>query len=1037
MRRFLIWFLIIIAVIAGVLIAVPFVVPTSYVQAELTRQVKLATGRDLSIDGGASFTVLSGLGLTTRNLTLGGGSDADVSLDELSVRVAFMPLLSGVVEIETVRMAGPVIKLKAGEEGARAEAAAQTVTPTGEPVDLSRFGVNRITITDGRVVTEDDAGSVHNLLSDLDITVTAPRLNRPVSVAGTARYEALPVSFSAELDNPNEIAANRPASLVVTISAEGSQVAVEGTALQEGAPFTGTVRVTSQDPNRALSKITGSPVPGLGKPIDFSGDVTVFDDAAQIAQLNGVFLGEQLTGAAFADLSAEKPSVQAAFALARLALDDFFSEAPADGAQSGGNAGEAGSSASSSSATPIDLSPLSAFSASLELVIDEVSGEGISATGLRATAVNSDGVLELRLDPLSVAGGTIEAVSQVGIQEGVPASSSRALLKSFDLGAVAALTGQDLPASGTLSGDIAAFTSGKTLEDWIANAAPSGSVSLSGGRVTGLGLASALGNPAADEVSDVSATVTFDGLSGPVKAEASFAFIGEGFQTAATADPSALLAGSTSDVSLSLRGNPVSTEFDGKVSLQGSVAGTFSASGSSANRLLAYLGQSAAPADGAFDISGEITGSADAISLPDFAVRFGSTSGSGSASVAMGAVPAITASMAFDTLDVSPFMGGDENGGAASSGGSGGSGGGSPVQSGWSTEPIRADGLRSVNLQLDASANRLVARDIKAGPVRLTAAIRDGALAATLTEFGFYGGTGTGAFTVADTGNGISLTSDFSFAGLDIRPFLTDTAKVSAVDGTGALNFDITANGSSQLALTQTLNGNARFDFRDGAIYGVNIPAMIRSLSTNILTGWLTPGEAQKTDFAEFSGSFNIVNGEATNSDLRLYGPLVRVTGEGTVSIPPQTLNYRVNPSIVASLAGQGGADIAGLAVPIIISGPWNNPNIYPDIAGILTNPEAAFKQLQGIGGLVPGPAGDALEKALGGAGAVVQAPVDVLKEGPGAAVENLVNKILPGSGNGQNSDQPLDLTNPQNQQQNNGNPVEDAAKSLLQGIFN
>jgi hypothetical protein len=66
-----------------------------------------------------------------------------------------------------------------------------------------------------------------------------------------------------------------------------------------------------------------------------------------------------------------------------------------------------------------------------------------------------------------------------------------------------------------------------------------------------------------------------------------------------------------------------------------------------------------------------------------------------------------------------------------------------------------------------------------------------------------------------------------------------------------------------------------------------------------------------------------------------------------------------VEPSIVPTLEGQPpmprrkGEDkkMAGLGVPIVIEGSWNDPRIYPDIAGILKDPEAAYKQLQETGG--------------------------------------------------------------------------------------
>jgi AsmA protein len=63
----------------------------------------------------------------------------------------------------------------------------------------------------------------------------------------------------------------------------------------------------------------------------------------------------------------------------------------------------------------------------------------------------------------------------------------------------------------------------------------------------------------------------------------------------------------------------------------------------------------------------------------------------------------------------------------------------------------------------------------------------------------------------------------------------------------------------------------------------------------------------------------------------------------------------------VASLEGQGGkTDLQGLGVPIMIAGPWVRPSIYPDIAGILQDPAAAYEQLNRLGGgLVSLPAGD------------------------------------------------------------------------------
>jgi AsmA protein len=104
----------------------------------------------------------------------------------------------------------------------------------------------------------------------------------------------------------------------------------------------------------------------------------------------------------------------------------------------------------------------------------------------------------------------------------------------------------------------------------------------------------------------------------------------------------------------------------------------------------------------------------------------------------------------------------------------------------------------------------------------------------------------------------------------------------------------------------------------------------------------------------------------------------VRMAGTGTIDLPAQALNFRVDPQVVASLEGQGGkTDLEGLGVPVAINGPWAAPSIYPDIAGILENPQAAYAKLSKLGGgLVKLPSADALAGTLsntGGIGALVK----------------------------------------------------------------
>ena len=156
--------------------------------------------------------------------------------------------------------------------------------------------------------------------------------------------------------------------------------------------------------------------------------------------------------------------------------------------------------------------------------------------------------------------------------------------------------------------------------------------------------------------------------------------------------------------------------------------------------------------------------------------------------------------------------------------------------------------------------------------------------------------------------------------------------------------------------------------FQDGAIKGLNVAQMIRSLSSNTLQGW-QEGQEKATDLSQLSASFKIDKGQATTTDLNLVGPLVKMTGVGTIDLGTKMLAFRVEPKLVMTTEGQGrAADPVGLGIPVMIEGSWAEPRIYPEMAGILENPDAAYAKLKEMGKGLFGPGGG-LSGLLGGSG--------------------------------------------------------------------
>jgi AsmA protein len=288
----------------------------------------------------------------------------------------------------------------------------------------------------------------------------------------------------------------------------------------------------------------------------------------------------------------------------------------------------------------------------------------------------------------------------------------------------------------------------------------------------------------------------------------------------------------------------------------------------------------------------------------------------------------------------------------------------------WSKAPIDLTGLNYVDAQAQISAAELNFGDTHLAPAAIDAALAGGALKVRFGNLGVYGGQASGDLSIdASTGNpDYALRGDL--ASVRALPLLQNLAGFDKLDGKLQAKIAIRSSGASQYAVMSNLGGTVFAVLRDGAIRGLNVAQMIRALTSGTLSGWQEGGE-RSTDLAQLSASFRIENGQATTGDLNLVGPLVRVTGAGTVDLAAQTLALRVEPKLVMTTEGQGRAsDPVGLGIPVAIGGPWNEPRIYPDVSGILDNPDAAYARLKQMGqGLFGGNGGGlgALGGVLGG----------------------------------------------------------------------
>jgi AsmA protein len=289
-----------------------------------------------------------------------------------------------------------------------------------------------------------------------------------------------------------------------------------------------------------------------------------------------------------------------------------------------------------------------------------------------------------------------------------------------------------------------------------------------------------------------------------------------------------------------------------------------------------------------------------------------------------------------------------------------------PSSATWSNAPLEVTGLNYVDAQIRVSAAELNIGEGHFAPVAIDATLTSGVLKCGTTNLGAYGGQASGELGIDAGGATPAYTLRVDLAGVRALPPLRSAAGFDKLDGKMQAKISVQSTGQSQRAIMSNLNGTAFATFQDGEIRGLNVAQMIRSLTANMLSGWQESRE-QTTDLTQLSASFRIEQGQATSGDLNLVGPLVKMTGAGTVDLGRKSLAFRVEPKLVMTTEGQGRtADPVGFGIPVVIDGPWAQPRIYPDMAGMLDNPDAAYAKLKEMGQGLFGPGGG-LGGLLGG----------------------------------------------------------------------
>ena len=206
------------------------------------------------------------------------------------------------------------------------------------------------------------------------------------------------------------------------------------------------------------------------------------------------------------------------------------------------------------------------------------------------------------------------------------------------------------------------------------------------------------------------------------------------------------------------------------------------------------------------------------------------------------------------------------------------------LQHAWSNVTIDLTGLNYVDVQARISAAEINIGEAHFAPAAIDGALAGGVLKLRFANLGAYGGQANGDLIVDASLPAPTYSLRCDLAGVRALPLLRSAADFDKLDGKLQAKLALRSTGNSQRAIMSNLDGTVFAVFQDGAIRGLNVAQMIRSLTSSPLSGW-QEGKEQTTDLTQLGASFRVEKGQATTSDLNLVGPLVKMTGAGTVDL--------------------------------------------------------------------------------------------------------------------------------------------------------
>lgn len=928
-----------ILLVAGVLVAIPAMLSSNTLRSNFAAQLSSITGSQIALNGPVRFSIVPDFGIVAEDVAISTPDrSVSVSVQRAVAAVRLGSLLSDQIRITGIELEQPAIVLQAG----KGAAAQPSEMPAGESdifktaaAVLGRLSIDQIKIVEG-VVSQATGDRTEEIAGNVNLTMAIPGVDEESSITFSGNLGGRDITADATIASLGQLLQRQPTALSIATTA-------------------------SPAPHPAVESLS------------VTGNIQLADDGSYRIEAGRVMTLDQPMRLDATYRPGIRPYVTASVNAKVLNFADFQPKENAAPAASGSSGSNSGS----------DLSALAGFDADLKLRVETATVGKVKASGLTFKAALKDGRLDSTLAAGRIAGGALSNRVIADLTQSAPEIQGAVRMSSVRMKELAAFAGVQIPATGEIGTELQYAFIGTSEAAIKSSLNLAGNLTISNGDIRIPALGSVAG-PKAETISSLNLTADIKDIESPVGLDGSMAWNGENVSVAAQILPLEFLTARRGAASVSIASRLLNGRFDGTIGLDATASGKTSLKSASLSKLLSWLGQKADTPLGRFSYDGNISVSDGELAFEQARISLDDAIARGAAKISTKGKTTIFANLSVDDLDLASLTGGAGTAGKSNAGNS-------------AETPIDLSMLRSIDAEFFLNAGRIGYGKLVAGPVQAKLSVKNGVAKLALPGAGFYNGK-LQATIVADGSRDVpAIDLDMNMEAVDALPLFDSAADFTRLEGKLDAALSTRGTGRTTKQLAASLNGQSKVRFADGALRGIDVAKIVNNLQSIFISGY-QENSSDRTEFSELSVSMNIQNGIASTSDLKLLGPLVRMTGEGQIDLAQQTIDMRLNPKLVGTLDGQGGEfDVAGVGMPIIVSGPLSGPRIYPDLANLLANPEAALQNLTNLKGSIKALKGGKID-----ASKIVKDQLGLDKLGAGGeAISGVVDRLTGQSGEG------------------------------------